>query len=134
MYTIQFVFSGAEQQQPSTSACKDGPSRQVADPEQIEYRRNLTIALDTISHLTNDLNKEREASQRTIQSQREEIESQREEIERQKREIEILKLENKKLSSGQRAGNILENNSKQTLQSRKKHTKITHKNSTNKQT
>ena len=109
MYTIQFVFSGAEQQQPSTSACKDGPSRQVADPEQIEYRRNLTIALDTIkslSHLTNDLNKEREASQQTIQSQREMIESQREEIERQKREIEILKLENKKLSSGQRAGKI----------------------------
>ena len=137
MYTIQFVFSGAEQQQPSTSASQDGPSRQVADPEQIEYRRNLTIALDTIkslSHLTNDLNKEREASQQTIQSQREEIESQREEIERQKKEIEILKLENKKLSSGQRAGNILGVYSKQTSQSRKKHTKITHKNSTNKQT
>ena len=45
-------------------------------------------------------------------------------IARQKKEIEILKLEVKKLSSGQRAGNILGMNSKQTSQSRKNTQKL----------
>ena len=108
MYTIQFVFSGAEQQ-PSTSACQDGPSHQVEDlsVNHEPCRKHLGFALDSLINVTNDLRNEREASQRIIQSQKEEIA-------RQKKEIEILKLEGEKLSSGQRAGNILGFNPNQT--------------------
>ena len=110
MYTIQFVFSGAEQQT-STSACQDGPShRHQVEDLSVNHepcRKHLGFALDSLINVTNDLRNEREASQRIIQSQKEEIA-------RQKKEIEILKLEVEKLSSGQRAGNILGFNSNQT--------------------
>ena len=98
MYTIQFVFSGAEQQT-STSACQDGPSHrhQVEDlsvnhepcrkhlgqgqdlsvnhlVELNECKKQLGIALDTIIFLTNNFKNEQERSQQKIQSQKEEIE------------------------------------------------------------
>ena len=72
-------LSSQAEPQASTSANQDGPSNQGEDisdhlVELNECKKQLGIALETISFLTNDFKNERESSQQKIQSQKEEIE------------------------------------------------------------
>ena len=78
--TLPLSSQPSAEPQPSTSANQDGPINQVEDlsvnhlVELNECKKQLGIALDTISFLTNNFKIERERSQQKIQSQKEEIE------------------------------------------------------------